>query len=203
MKRSASFIVPAFLVLVGGCGGDRADDADASRDLATPVVADMATPVVTPDPFDLAMPSSSPDAHPPAPPYVPVDGGGTLGVVELVSPAVCATKDGFLVKCDFGQPAVAAPLTTDPSPWSTTVTTHEDGNCTSRYPMELALVADADPEVYFEPFNPSLAITVRHPDRSRIATLHVRNASKWQPYAAYDTSCRIWIEVAFNAHDPL
>ena len=162
----------------------------------------MATPVVTPDPPDLGAPSP-PSNPPPPPPYVPVDGGGTLGIVELVSPAVCASKNGRLVTCDFGQPAVDAPPTTEPSPWSTVVTTHIDGNCTSRYPMELALAADGDPEVYFEPLNPSRAITVRHPDRSRIATLHVRNASQWQPYAVYDASCRVWIEIAFNGHDPL
>jgi hypothetical protein len=190
------------MVLVVGCGGERADDTVESRDLATPAVADMATPVVTPDPPDLGVPSP-PSNPPPPPPYVPVDGGGTLGIVELVSPAVCASKNGRLVTCDFGQPAVDAPPTTEPSPWSTIVTMHVDGNCSSRYPMELALAADGDPEVYFDPFNPSRAITVRHPDRSRIATLHVRNASQWQPYAVYDASCRVWIEIAFNGHDPL
>jgi hypothetical protein len=188
------------MVLVVGCGGGRADDTVESPDMATPASADMATPVVTPDPPDLGVPS--PPANPP-PPYVPVDGGGRLGIVELVSPAVCASKNGRLVTCDFGQPAVDAPPTTEPSPWSTVVTTHVDGNCSSRYPMELALAADGDPEVYFEPLNPSRAITVRHPDRSRIATLRVRNASQWQPYAVYDTSCRVWIEIAFNGHDPL
>lgn len=67
--------------------------------------------------------------------------------------------------------------------------------------MELALATDNDPEVYFEPFNPSRTITLRHADRSRIATLRVRNASASQQYAVYDPTCRIWIEIVFNAHD--
>lgn len=191
-----------FLLMISafGCGGgvESTDhDTASSVDLGVPASLDLATE--PPIARDLAMPSSVNDAAP----YVPIDGGSVLGIVELVSPAVCRLENNRLVNCDIGPADLAAPPPTEVAPWLTTVETKTSGDCKFRYPMQLTLQPDDDPLVYFDPLNPSRSITLRHPNRDAIHVLHVRDASQWTPYAVYPGSCRVWIEIAFNRHDQL
>jgi len=206
MKQLGS-IVPLLVALHAstGCHSKVAPSPDlgtAPADAAMPPVAARDLAVELPPPVrDLSLTLPVADL---AQGYTPIDGGPGIDVVELVSPAVCQTRfDHRLGDCKIGVVQLHAPPPMDAAPWMTELRTMRSGDCSTRYPLELKLQADSDPPIYFNPFNSSRMITVRHPNRSAIDTLTISNSSAWESTAIYSESCRLWVEVALNLHDPV
>ena len=206
MTRSAFLLTLSLLGcahLLTGCGGDgSAPDlgAPAANDLgALPVQARPDLSASAPDAYDLSVAPGDLAQ----PPYVPIDGGPGVDIVELVSPGVCQVKNNRLVDCAVGTVHLNPGAPTDPGPWMTVLASKWSQDCSFRYPLALDLVADTDPVVYFDVFNPSRMSTLRRVNRDAIQSLTITNASAWEPYGAYPIGCRLWVEVSMNVHDPV
>ncbi len=195
-----ALVIAALLVAATGCTRKNEQPSPDVADLALPgdVGADLAAP--TSFPHDLAVPSTPHDLA--QPPYVPVDGGPDVGIVELVSPAVCQHQNGRLVNCDIGTVVLHAPAPAAAAPYMTVLTTKSSGTCSTAYPLELGVQADSDPAVLFNPFNSERMLTLRRLDRAALGTVTVDNRSAWETKASYHDDCRLWVEVAYNLHDP-
>lgn len=135
-------------------------------------------------------------------PYVPIDGGPGIDIIELVSAGTCEQQNGRLVGCHVGHIVLKAPPPSENGPFMTVLHTEVRGNCSTPYPFEYSVQADNDPLVLFNPFNSSRMLTTRRVDRGAIGTLTVDNTSVWESKAAYEISCRIWLQVELNKQDP-
>jgi len=173
-----------------------ADAADASlpRDLGA--VANAADDLAVPNQPDLAV---APDL---AGPYVPIDGGPNVSVVELISPALCRWQNGHLLDCQSDQVEITAPATTAVAPVRTEVQLKFSGKCSSTFPIARNLQADSDPPVFFDTLFPKQMLSLRRLDRGAISKVVLTDAyPQWTKVAAYDESCRGWLEITFNLPD--
>jgi hypothetical protein len=92
-------------------------------------------------------------------------------------------------------------MPSDPAPLRTDVQTKLAGNCSTQFDIVISLQADADPATTFNPLQPNRMTAVRRLDGSAIAKLAVTDVSPFIGAAAYDETCRVWLEIAFNHHD--
>jgi hypothetical protein len=134
------------------------------------------------------------DAGVPATAMEPSDGGPIL--FDLVSPARCQQYAGHLVHCAFDPLALEATATTQAAPVESTFTVTMSGDCSSQYPLALALSAAGAPTVLFHIEDRNAV--VRRTDSGPIETINVLDGSPWTDVAAYDASCRISVSAQMN-----
>jgi len=138
---------------------------------------------------------------------VPVSTGDTpeniargFAAIDLISPTTCQVLAGKLHQCVI-PPVVHVPPPIDSAvPLRTVVRRVRTGNCSTQFPLRVALSLDGGAETMFGYLADPLLI-LRAPSGARVAEVAIRDASPWTAHAVLDGTCRISLEVTSNEVD--
>lgn len=120
---------------------------------------------------------------------------------DLVSPSACTLSSGRLLSCAIATRTLdGLPMTSTAVPLRTTVTAVKSGNCSTQYPLELALSADGADSVTFQYISGG-STTIRRHDGQPIPRVTVTDTSPWTRFANFDSSCRIGLSIVSNEPD--
>ena len=205
--RTMSLAACTFTLLftLAGCDDDAGptqSEAGSIADLAAGPAPDLAAATNPSEDLAISPPSDLAIGPDLAGPYVPIDGGPNVRIVEVVSPALCQSQNGHLRNCQAAAVTLDAPASMAPAPLHTDVQLKFTGNCSSQFPIARILQADAEPSAFFDSLFPKQQLSLRRLDRGPIAKLVITDAyPTWTSLANYDQSCRSWLEITFNLAD--
>lgn len=120
--------------------------------------------------------------------------------IDLISPTTCQLINSRLRQC------VIAPSTNDALPMDTAVPLRTvvqrqmSGNCSTQFPLAVAIRLDNADAVNL-PFLSQSQLTLRRQDGGVVQQVSVNDASPWTATATFDSSCRSSITITPNAVD--
>jgi len=124
----------------------------------------------------------------------------SAAVVDLISPATCVLSNGKLRQCVIAPRTISLPVSDTAVPVRTVVRRVMSGNCSTPYPVAVAVRVDGDSETTMR-FLSEPQIVLRRPDGARAVEVSLRDVTTWTPYLVVDGSCRVRLEVDSNEPD--
>jgi hypothetical protein len=121
-------------------------------------------------------------------------------IVDLISPTTCTVRGTHLVSCGIAAETLSFTPFDTAVPLRTTVTAQRSGNCSTAYSLQVSLAADGQAATNF-PYIANSATAVRRSDGGLISNLAVADSSPWTRFAAFDSSCRISLNISPNEVD--
>jgi hypothetical protein len=123
-----------------------------------------------------------------------------FAAIDLISPATCQLKNGKLRQCVIAPATHVSPPFDAAVPLRTVVRRVQQGTCSTQYPLRVAIALDGGAETMFGILaDPPL--TLRASGGGVVGQVAVHDASTWTPYAIFDGSCRIALEITSNEVD--
>lgn len=130
---------------------------------------------------------------------------GSVGQAEttsatLISASTCTLRSGRLVSCQIGPQTLTGKDLETAVPLRTVLTATRNGNCSTRYPLQVSLDTPGEQTVVFS-YLSQAAATVRRRDGAPIPYILLKDSSPWTANAVFDASCEITLSIVSNQPD--
>lgn len=123
-----------------------------------------------------------------------------FAAIDLISPATCQLRLGKLRQCVIPSVVHASPPFDSGVPLRTIVRRVQEGNCSTQFPLRVAIALDGGAETMFG-YLADPPLILRAAGGGRVAEVTIHDASPWTPHAVLDGTCRISLEVTSNEVD--